>query len=204
MNCETDFVARNSGFQQLVANVVHSSLDSVTGVPPTPEPSSVQFKSAAELLSVAPTNGQCESVNELLVDGIREFGENIVIARGCLMSANEGTIFSYVYNNNSATSAESHAVGSYAALLHLLPSSDGSIDPEVFSSVGHKLSQHIVGMNPQVVHPGNKAKGEPEKSALVTQPLLSDSSVKVGAWLESHGVQVTNFVRFALGETQTD
>ena len=163
MNCETDFVARNSGFQQLVSNVVHSSLDSIAGIPPAPESSFVQFKSTAELLSVVPTNGQHENVNELLVDGIREFGENIVIARGCLMSANEGTIFSYVYNNNSASSADGNAVGSYAALLHLLPDSDRSIDPEVFASVGHKLSQHIVGMSPQVVRPGNEAEGEPEK-----------------------------------------
>ena len=158
MNCETDFVARNSGFQELVSNVVNSSLNSLTGVPTAPESPSVHFKSAAELLSLAPTNGQHETVNDLLVEGIRQFGENIVIARGCVMNASAGTVFSYVYNNNSNKPVDGNDVGSYAALLHLLPNNNSNLDPELFASVGHKLGQHIVGMNPQVVHPGNKAE----------------------------------------------
>ena len=153
---------------------------------------------------MAPTDGQHETMNDLLVEGIRQFGENIVVTRGCVMSASEGTIFSYVYNNNSSSSADGNNVGSYAALLHVLPSSNSNLDPKLFASVGHKLGQHIVGMNPEVIHPGNEAEDEPEKSVLITQPLLSDSSVQVGAWLESHGVQVTKFVRFALGESQSD
>lgn len=200
MNCETDFVARNLDFQDLVSRVVNTSLSTVTTIPAAPESLSVQFQDATELNSLAASNGRYHTLKDLIAEGIGHFGENIVISRGCVMSTGRGAIISYVYNNS--TSGGGMDVGSYATLLHLLPSGSSSLDPELVASLGRRLGQHIIGMNPRAIHPGNEAGDRSEESALVTQPLLSDSSVEVGEWLESHNLQMTKFVRYALGETQ--
>ncbi|MCJ1899747.1 translation elongation factor Ts [Paracoccus versutus] len=79
LNSETDFVAKNADFQQLVREITNVALDAATDV---------------EVLKATHLNGR--PVEDVLTDAIARIGENMTLRR---MHALEGdTIVSYVHN----------------------------------------------------------------------------------------------------------
>lgn len=61
--------------------------------------------------------------------------------------------------------------------------------------LGKQLCQHIVGANPKSIEEGS--------DTLVNQHFLFDGSVTVGDLLQKNSVQVTRFVRYALGDKES-
>ena len=148
------------------------------------------------------SQSDAETVADMIARSIGDFSENIVASRGCTFRARDGLICSFAYNNvgleNSAV-----ALGSYGAFVHLLPIEGGAFNSQAGDSqvkFGNQLCQHIIGMNPLAVEPEN---GIPESDALVNQGFIFDESATVGDLLRRNGLQITNFVRYGLGESIT-
>lgn len=201
MNCETDFVARNEKFQSLVSSVTETTLGLSTTGPPSTAPLSIGRLMRDDIMPLPVQGGQ--TVGDLVAQAVGNLGENLVISRGCVMAASKGVLCGFVYNNMA--SAESAVnMGTYGALLHLLPNTGEDFsDSEPVQTLGNRICQHIVGMNPEVVKLGNKGVKDPSK-ALLSQEYLLDQSVTVGDLLEENKAKATKFVRYSLGENTTD
>eukprot|EP00731_Ephydatia_muelleri_P037978 Em0617g3a len=150
VNCETDFVARNDKFRSLVEKVTHTVLDKCN-----PQPlSSTDIPSILTLdtqsLGSLDLNSGTGNLSDLVAESIGLLSENIVLGRACLMGVKKGTLCGYTYSP-STIPPSTVAMGTYAALVHLLPAGREWEDEEAARNLGMQIGQHIVGMNPSSV-----------------------------------------------------
>ena len=195
MNCETDFVARNEKFQALVSSTAGAIFaHSAPGLIDVP---SVNHH-RREVLSKIALENDTKSLGDFIAESVGYLSENILIPRACTMTVTKGFICSYTYNNLSQPGANV-AMGTYAALLHLLPKEQDKFDSvEAATTLGRQLCQHIVGLNPLGVDEGDEVK---QSQALLHQGFLLDNTITVRELLEKNGAQVNQFVRYTVGET---
>jgi len=214
VNSETDFVARNDKFQDLVKAVAGVALANGGDFDKT---------SAAKL------TGSQKSVKDAVVDAIATIGENIQFRRAAGLSVKQGTVFSYVHN------AVKPDLGKIAVLVGL----ESSAPPDKLAGLGKQIAMHVAAANPQAVTPGSldknlvareksvfeeqaKASGKPAEIVakmvegrlrkyygevvLLEQLSVMDNETKISKVIEDAAkaagapVKVTGFVRFALGE----
>ena len=193
VNCETDFVARNDRFQSLVSAITQATLEHKAPKPLT----STDLPSIDNLTKEVIAGISLDSYRSLadvVAENVGHLAENLVISRGCTMTTTKGLVYSYTYNNMCSPDAPV-AMGTYAALVHLLPSGE-DFDPTHAMVLGRQICQHVIGANPLAVDAGN---GVDEAQALVEQSFVLDDSVSVGDLLRRNSAKVTCFVRYSLG-----
>lgn len=213
LNAETDFVARNDQFQQLVGDMAEAAIENG---------SSVDALNAATL-------ADGKSVQQSVVDAIATIGENMTLRRVAQLSVSEGVIASYMHN---ATAPNKGKIG-------VLVGMQSSGDQTRLAEVGKQIAMHVAASNPLAlnrdsVNPDDvareravlveqaKASGRPdniiekmvdgrmrkffEESTLLEQAFVVDPDKSVGQAVEELakelGTPVTcaGFVRMALGE----
>ena len=192
MNCETDFVAKNEIFKELVSTITkslfqyedRSNCEAVTHIFPL---------RAGAVAGLTTMSG--ERMSDLVTTAVGQLSENIHITRGYMVTCNSGMLSSFVYN--STRSGDSNVeMGRYASIAHLTSSSSDSV---VIQKLGRQICQQIVGNNP--VLSADEYGGSLLK-ALKSQPWLLDPSLTVNEVLVKHGVSITDFVRCECGETE--
>jgi len=214
VNSETDFVARNDQFQELVRNVATAAL---------------KTKGDAEKLEKAPYGSGKESVAETIKELVGSIGENMTLRRAIYLDAKKGAVASYVHN------AIAPNLGRIGVIVALESTGDG----DKLAAVGRQVAMHIAAANPQSIDVANLDKdlierergvlaeqaresGKPDavidkmvegrlrkyyaevvllEQAFVVDPdktvkaALAESEKEVGG-----PIKVTGFYRFALGE----
>ena len=204
VNCETDFVARNEKFQSLLSAVTEAALTQSRSGPTSNTPLSIGRLTKDDILPLSVIGGQ--TVHDLVAQMVGHLGENLVVSRGCVMAASKGLLTGYVYNN-IASAELAVTMGTYGALLHMLPAGGGDAgeeftDPDAIRMLSSKVCQHVIGMNPEVMKLGSNGVNDAGR-ALLSQEFLLEPSLTVGDLLEKNKVKVTKFVRYALGECTT-
>jgi len=121
LNSETDFVARNENFQELIAKI-----DAVA-----PEYSDVESLKEAKL-------ADGKTVNETIVEGIATIGENLTLRRVDNISLNNGVIASYIHNSVAPN------MGQISVLVGL--ESEG--DKAKLSELGRQIAMHVAAARP--------------------------------------------------------
>ncbi|KAG7238256.1 hypothetical protein INR49_030967 [Caranx melampygus] len=193
VNCETDFVARNEKFQQLVKDVAFATLahhqnksQSQTGY--------IKSVLAGEDLNKLSV-GDGASLADQVALTIGRLGENMAVKRAVTVGVPaEWRIGSYVHGGVGGQTEV--AMGRYGALVVF----QGGEEAEQ-QTLGRKLGQHIVGEAP--VSLGNMDDlpcGESE-TRLLPQTFLGDPSRTVAEFLRGQRARVLDFVRFQCGET---
>lgn len=122
LNAETDFVARNEKFQELVSNVVQTAL---------------KVSNIEELVEAKCINGS-KAVKEEIVDAIAVIGENMHLRRMASLEVSSGVVASYVHN------AVANNVGKIAVLVAL---ESDKVTPEV-EQLGKQIAMHIAAAKP--------------------------------------------------------
>ncbi len=152
-----------------------------------------------DLISSIPIQTRNQTLADKVAESVGQLGENISISRGCVMAASQGLICGFVYNNVSPSGSDAQ-LGTYGALLHMLPSEDNreTSSHEQMTNVGQQICQHVVGMDV-----GDAASRKDLISTLLEQSFLFDSSVTVGELLANNGLSVTRIIRYALGESDS-
>src|SRR5690606_29856253 len=84
VNSETDFVARNDQFQDIVSNIAKLALDADGDV---------------AKLAEMPFPGAGNSVSAELTEAISKIGENMSLRRTAYVSVTDGVVESYVHNS---------------------------------------------------------------------------------------------------------
>ncbi|MHC5653543.1 translation elongation factor Ts [Stappia sp.] len=214
LNSETDFVARNDGFQALVSGTSKAALSADGDV---------------EALGNATFPGSDKSVSDTIKDSIATIGENMSLRRTAVVSVSKGAVATYVHG------AISDGLGKIGVLVGL--ETEG--DAEAVTAFGRKIAMHVAATNPlslgvedldpavvdrerQIFSEQARESGKPEniiekmvegrlrkfyeEVTLTKQSFVIDPDKTVEQAVEAFGkeigspVKLTGFVRFALGE----
>jgi len=219
VNSETDFVARNDGFQHFVAQTAELARE--TG-------------GDLEALKAATYPETGRSLEEEVTQQIATIGENLTLRRSIAIEVPEGLVGSYVH------AAAAGGLGKIGVLVGL----KSAAAPEVLEPLAKHLAMHIAATAPQALSPETldpaiverekqvladqaRASGKPEniiekmidgrmrkfyeEAVLLKQISVVDGEARiedvVAAAAKDAGteIEVTEFDRFALGETvETD
>lgn len=123
VNSETDFVARNAEFQEMVGEIASVAVG-------------VDGDVDALLATVMPSSGK--SVEDHVKDKVASVGENMGVRRFARLSVSSGAIAKYVHN---AVVTDKGKIGVLCAL-----ESDG--DAEKLAALGRQICMHIAATNP--------------------------------------------------------
>jgi elongation factor Ts len=212
VNSETDFVARNELFQDLVRTIA-----------------SVALAVGADLEKIKAAKAGTGTIADLIAETIAKIGENMTLRRASSLSVGQGALASYMHN----TVAE--ALGKIGVIVAL--ESAGSTDE--LRRLGRLVAMHVAASNPQAIDSAGldpdivrrerevladkfKAQGKPasmiekivesglktfyKEVCLLDQPFIHDPDKSVGQALEEAAgkvgapIKVSGFVRYALGE----
>jgi elongation factor Ts len=198
VNSETDFVAKNAEFQEMVAGVAEAAM----GVADT------------EALAAADMGGK--TVAETITAKVATIGENMSLRR---MAAVEGeTVVAYVHN------AAAEGMGKIGVLVALQGGSDSfarqvamhiaATNPAALNEA--ELDAAVVEKERQVQIDIARESGKPEQViekmiegrmkkymseiTLVNQSFVINPDLTVGAAAKEAGAQITGYVRMEVGE----
>ncbi|XP_026863646.2 elongation factor Ts, mitochondrial [Electrophorus electricus] len=191
VNCETDFVARNEKFQQLVQDVTLATMAHHHSRQQSGYVKSMW--SAEDLTKLTMVDGPL--VADQLALTIGRLGENISVRRAVSFGIPANWhIGSYVHG--AVMEISSMPMGRYGALVVFQGGPEGQAE-----TMGKKLGQHIVGEAPITL--GNiedQSCGESE-TRLLPQTFLMDPRYTVGQYLRLQNAHVFDFMRYKCGES---
>ena len=213
VNSETDFVARNAAFQEIVSNVAKVAL----------------AYGSTEAVAEAKYPGSDKSVTDTIKDAVGTIGENLSFRRSAKLSVEHGAVASYIHN----------AVADGLGKLGVLVAIETTGDAQAASAFARQVAMHVAATNPLALTPEEvdpaaverekaifsdqaRQSGKPEniiekmvegrlrkfyeevvllKQAFVLNPdltveaALKDAEKQIGA-----PAKISAYLRFALGE----
>ncbi len=214
VNSETDFVARNDAFQDIVRRVASVALttDGTVGA-----------------ISAATYPATGKTVADTIKDAIATIGENMTLRRSALLEVEHGVVATYVHN----------AAGDGIGKLGVLVALKSLGDKEVLTSIGKQVAMHIAATNPLAIRAEevdaavaerernvfieqSRASGKPdniiekmvegrmrkffEEVALLSQAFVMNPEITVGQAIKDAeklagaSIEVTGMARLLLGE----
>ena len=213
VNSETDFVARNEQFQQLVRGIATVALTAGADI-------------EAIKASAFPGGGKVE---EVLSSAVATIGEHMTLRRAAALEVSPGVVGSYVHGS----------VGEGLGKIGVLVALESAGKPDELAALGRQIAMHVAAANPQALDAAGidpevvarergvlfekaKASGKPDnvvekivesglktfykEVTLLEQPFIHEPSKTVAqAVKESEGkvgapIKLVAFVRFGLGE----
>ncbi|MTI16669.1 elongation factor Ts [Rhodobacteraceae bacterium RKSG542] len=214
VNSETDFVARNEGFQKLVKEIAEVAL-SVNG--------------DVEKLAAAAYPGTGRNVDEEIKEAVGTIGENMTLRRSAGLQVSEGVVATYMHN------AAGEGLGKIGVLVAL----ESAGDADKLNALGRQIAMHVAATNPMALNVEEldpeaiereravyveqaRESGKPEaiiekmvegrlrkfyeEVTLVKQAFVLNPDLTVEGAVEAAGkeigspIKLVGFVRFALGE----
>ena len=214
VNSETDFVARNEAFQEIVRNVAKVAL---------------AHSGDAAKVAAAKYPGSDKPVTEAIKDAVATIGENLSFRRSAKLAVGQGVVATYTHNTvaenlgklgvlvaveTAGKEGPAHAIARQIA-MHVAASSPLALTPE-------ELDPAVVERERSIFAEQARQSGKPEaiiekmvegrlrkfyeevvllKQAFVLNPdvtvekALKDAEKEIGA-----PARITAFVRFAVGE----
>ena len=198
VNSETDFVAKNAEFQQMVGSFATAAL----GV--------------ADVEALAGTSIDGKAVSDILTDKIATIGENMTLRR--MVKINGESVASYVHN---AATAGMGQIGVIVAMngsneefgrqvaMHIAAANPAALDED-------SLDQELVEREKAVLTEQARESGKPEaviekmivgrmkkflgEVTLLGQDFVVNPDVTVAQAAKDAGVEITGYVRVAVGE----
>ena len=212
LNSETDFVARNEGFQELVSKVATVALTT---------------DGTLDAVSAADLDGK--PVSDAVTDAIATIGENMTLRRTSALEVANGVVASYVHG------AVTGGLGKIGVLVAL----ESTGDESKLSALGRQIAMHVAATSPLALDTASldpavverersvfaeqaRDSGKPdniiekmvegrlrkfyEEVTLVKQAFVIDPDKTVEQAVDALAkelgteVKISGFVRFALGE----
>ncbi len=197
VNCETDFVARGEHFLDFARTVAACALQA--GV------------DDMDVLLQLPMAGTNKSIDATRQELIAKLGENVQVRRIKFIHT-EGLIGSYLHGNRigvlvAITRREPELARDLA--MHIAAANPQAIDSD-------HVPADLISREREIFVAQSKESGKPDniiekmvsgriakflkEICLVDQAFIKDTEKTVGALLKAHNAQVTDFVRFEVGE----
>lgn len=212
LNSETDFVARNQKFQDLVSGIAELAVD---------------HKDLESLKTAIFTTGR--TVADEIIENIAMIGENLNLRRAQMLEVKHGVIGSYVHNNVA------EGLGKISVIVGI----ESTGDKGKLAALGKQIAMHIAATNPQSLDTSSldqslinrereifidqsRASGKPdniiekmvegrlrkffEEVVLLEQIFVIDGKTKISDVIANTAkelgtsVNITDFIRYELGE----
>jgi len=200
VNCETDFVARNEGFQEFadsIADVVMSGLPADRDA----------------LLAMTLSDGR--TIETALTDMTGKIGEKIDVRQMTVVSVTDGEVVSYIHpgarlgvlvktTGEGDLESAGRDVAMQVAAMNPVATSRDDVDADlVQKEMEIARDAALLEGKPEAIV-DRIAQGKVERyykdNVLLEQPFVKDSSQTVQDMLKAAKVDVHGFTRFALGE----
>ncbi|MEO3999768.1 translation elongation factor Ts [Mesorhizobium sp. CAU 1732] len=123
VNSETDFVARNDAFQDIVRNVTQVALST---------------DGSTEAVAAATYPGGSKTVSDTIKDAIGTIGENMSLRRVGKLSVSSGAVATYVHN----------AVADNLGKMGVLVAIETTGDAEAARAFARQVAMHVAATNP--------------------------------------------------------
>ena len=123
LNSETDFVARNDGFQKLVSDTAKTALEHGADV---------------DALVTATIVGGEKSVADTIKDAVGTIGENMNLRRSALLEVESGVVSTYIHN------AAADGLGKIGVLVAL----ESTGEAGALNAIGKQVAMHVAAINP--------------------------------------------------------
>ena len=214
LNSETDFVARNEKFQNLMNNVLKAAVDC----------------NSLSDLEHAKYPSENKTVKDVITEHVGVIGENMSLKRFAKVHVDKGVVSGYVHN------AMMDNAGKIAVLVAL----ESDLDHDKLGVLGKQIAMHIAAAKPEVLSRENvssaqierekvifaeqaKSSGKPaeiiekmlggrmqkyyQEIVLLEQVFVMDNKTKisdlVSNFAKEHGkdVKIKSFIRYELGES---
>lgn len=127
VNSETDFVARNDAFQEIVRNVAQVALST---------------DGSTDAVGAAAYPGSGKSVADTIKDAVGTIGENLSFRRSKKLTVSSGAVATYVHN------AVSDSLGKLGVLVAI----ETTGDAEAARAFGRQVAMHVAAANPLSVN----------------------------------------------------
>merc|ERR1719282_873070 len=195
VNCETDFVARNTQFIGLLKQVAESCVNNNSSVSDQPITKTVISRDS---VAASASIEEGKTVGDLVALNIGQIGENIALGQARILTASNGVkLAAQCHPSVAGGEHQDFFCGRYAAVLAYSVSGSGSYPEDVSEEMFIKqLCQHIVGMGPTAID-----DEDDKENSLLHQAFLLDEEKKVSEVLESAGVKIIDFVRAEVGRS---
>jgi len=128
VNSETDFVARNEQFQNMVSEIAKVALDTNGDV---------------DALKAATFPGSSKSVADYVTEAVGTIGENMNVRRAGFISVDEGVVAAYVHNQVVP------GLGKIGVLVGL----ESAGDKDKLLELGKQIAMHVAATNPLATRP---------------------------------------------------
>ena len=198
VNSETDFVAKNSDFQEMVKAIANAALD----------------VSNTDQLAEASINGK--KVSDTLTDNIAKIGENMTLRRMEAIEAER--VVAYVHNSAAQDMGQIGVLvainGENTEFARQVAMHVAAANPQALSSV--ELDQSVVEREKNILTEQARESGKPEQViekmiqgrmkkflaevTLLGQDFVINPDLTVEAAAREAGVEIVSYVRMAVGE----
>lgn len=150
VNSETDFVARNDAFQDLVRGVASVALGTDGSV---------------DAISAATYPASGKSVADTIKDAIAHIGENMNLRRAAALSVDNGVVATYIHNG----------VADGLGKLGVLVALKSTGDKEALNAIGRQVAMHVAATSPLALRPEDvdAAVAERERNVFIEQSRAS-------------------------------
>jgi elongation factor Ts len=208
VNAETDFVARNEAFQNLVETVARVALE---------------VGEDLEAIRGAAYPGSGRTVADELTHLVATIGENMTLRRARVMQVGNGVVATYVHN------ALRPGLGKIGVLVAI----ESGSEIDALETLGRQVGMHVAATRPEALDVSGvdpaalerekavlteqaRASGKPdniiekmvtgriqkyyEEVVLLEQVWVHDGESRVKAVVKKAGATLTGFARFTLGE----
>ncbi|CAM4225234.1 translation elongation factor Ts [Lacicoccus alkaliphilus] len=199
INSETDFVARNENFQQLVKDIADHILET--------KPENVEALNQSEL------DGQ--TVEAKMTEAVAKIGEKLTLRRFVLAEKpDNGAFGEYLHMGGrigvltvvegTTEDAVAKGVAMHAAALNPKYVSSDQVPEEELKHEREILKQQALneGKPENIVDKmvEGRMRKYLEEISIVNQPFVKDSDVTVEEYLQKHDAKLVDFIRFEVGE----
>lgn len=203
VSCETDFVAKNDLFRQLVSSAAYSSLNFRKEVILQNQKISSNKDEVTHLreillqheLARLPINKTENSLHDKVVEVIGKVGENIKLKRAVAIATSIDNIVGTAVHGNFSGNYYGCLMGVFASVVILKPSNQENRDE--IQKLSSKLAQHVIGMDPKAI---DIEVDIDESDCLLHQEYLLDSKIVVGDLVKAYKCEIVDFIRYSVNE----
>lgn len=198
VNCETDFVARDTNFTAFVNAVAETALHTL--------------EQDVEKLSALPLQGHTKSVEEVRQELVSKIGENVQIRRVVISKAVAESAGTYLHGTRIGVVVELDTDNVELArdiAMHIAASKPIVVSPE-------NVAPDVVAKEKEIYMAQAATSGKPQdiiekmvlgrlkkyldEVSLIGQPFVKDPDTTVGSLLSKNRTKVLAFYRYEVGE----
>lgn len=194
VNCETDFVAKNATFHDVVVKAANACFNvAKTQTNFSNSVATLNFDSAQLNKMLSPDGKSLEDEVALLVSQV---GENVSLRRAMCLKVADDLFVSGCTHPSLGKGLT--LTGKYGSLLIYKSDSNDKVD-----EVAKQLCQHVIGMKPTKVGDIEKdlpKENKEEETVMIHQQFIMDPEISVFEMLTSSGISLERIFRFECGE----